>query len=312
MPQRAIFDIAEFKALESEQETEGRFEAIVSVFGNEDRQGERVVEGAFVKSLAQWQASGHPIPIIWSHQWGNPEAHIGSARPEDVVEVSGKGLKVAGAIDLDDRFSAKVFKLMKQGRVKEFSFGFAVRKQRRAKDGVNELLELDLIEVGPTLKGVNPSTELLAIKSELEADEQKSPPWHIAQDVEDCVGFAVVTDESGEVVGCHDIRAAAERQMAALYANAKEAEKAEIPQAIVDYIDLKFDLKAGRSISGKNESKIRGAVDALSEVLASLGGATDEAEASETEEAKAKADEPKVATNSGVLELRALIMNAKE
>ena len=37
-----------------------------------------------------------------------------------------------------------------------------------AKDGAHELLDLDLIEIGPTLKGMNSDTELLAVKSALE------------------------------------------------------------------------------------------------------------------------------------------------
>lgn len=187
---RAIYDVAEFKALPSDDNSRGRFEAIVSVFGNEDTQGDRVMEGAFQKSLEQWQASGHPIPIIWSHQWGNPEAHIGAARPENVTEIPGRGLKVVGDIDIDDAFGAKVYKLMDQRRVKEFSFGYGVRKQRRGKDGVNELVELDLIEAGPTLKGANPSTELLAIKAELNEAAQE----------EDTPGI-VVTDGAGTLIG---------------------------------------------------------------------------------------------------------------
>jgi HK97 family phage prohead protease len=160
-----IYDVAQFKASDSD---EGRFEALVSVFGNVDKQGDRVVEGAFSKSLAEWKANGSPIPIIWSHSWADPNAHIGSADPAEVTETSA-GLKVAGRIDLDNPFAAQVFRLLKERRVKEFSFGYEVRKEKRAKDGANELIDLGLIEVGPTLKGANPSTELLAVKSELEA-----------------------------------------------------------------------------------------------------------------------------------------------
>jgi HK97 family phage prohead protease len=44
-------------------------------------------------------------------------------------------------------------------------------------------------------------------------------PWHIAQNVGDCKGFAVVKDDSGEIVGCHASRPAALDQLAALYAS---------------------------------------------------------------------------------------------
>jgi HK97 family phage prohead protease len=166
---RAVYEIADFKAMPADDgEEKGRFEAIVSVFGNVDAIGDRVVEGAFAKSIERWRASGAPIPILWSHDWGNPHAHIGSADPAEVAEVPGKGLLVPGTIDLDNPFAAQVYRLMSQRRVKEFSFGYEVKREKRAKDGANELLELDIIEAGPTLKGMNPATELVAIKSALE------------------------------------------------------------------------------------------------------------------------------------------------
>lgn len=174
---RAVYDIAEFKALPDEGVEKGKFEALVSVFGNVDVQGDRVVDGAFTKSIESWRASGAPIPIIWSHNWGDPNAHIGSADPNDVVEVKGRGLQVGGTIDLDNPFAAQVYRLVKERRVKEFSFGYEVVKERKAKDGANELLELRLIEAGPTLKGANPNTELLAVKSQLEeAAAQEAEP----------------------------------------------------------------------------------------------------------------------------------------
>jgi HK97 family phage prohead protease len=174
MTKHAMYELAEFKALPDEEA--GTFEAIVSVFGNVDHQGDRVVEGAFTNSIAEWKASGSPIPVIWSHQWGDPNAHIGSVDPSQVEEIPGKGLKVAGQIDLDDAFAAKVYRLLKERRVKEFSFAYDVVKEKKNKDdGANDLLELKIFEVGPTLKGANPSTELLGVKAELvEAAGQKA------------------------------------------------------------------------------------------------------------------------------------------
>lgn len=155
---------AQFKALDEEQ---GTFEAIVSVFGNVDLIGDRVVKGAFTKSLDTWKTSGDPIPVIWSHMWNMPEAHIGKTLE---AEERDEGLYVKGQIDLDDPFAAKVFRLMKERRVKEFSFAYDVTEERFNKDEkVNDLLELEIIEVGPTLKGMNPETELLAAKALREA-----------------------------------------------------------------------------------------------------------------------------------------------
>lgn len=158
----AGFQLASFKAA-GDGEPAGEFEAVVSVFGNVDLGGDRIAPGAFTKSLSQWQESGDPIPVIWNHMWDNPDAHIGAIAPGDAVETAA-GLQVKGRIDLDNPFAAQVFRLLSQRRVKEFSFGYNVRDSRVEK-GVNELLDLDVIEVGPTLKGMNPATELLAVKA---------------------------------------------------------------------------------------------------------------------------------------------------
>lgn len=147
-----------FKALD---EAAGQFEAIVSVFGNVDRVGDRVVKGAFTKSLADWKQKGRPIPVVFSHLWDNLDAHIG-----EVLESAERddGLWVKARLDMDDPYAAKTFRLMKRGTLAEFSFAFDVI-QEKAQNGANELLELDLIEVGPTLKGINEETRLLAVKA---------------------------------------------------------------------------------------------------------------------------------------------------
>jgi HK97 family phage prohead protease len=146
----------------------GEFQALVSVFGNIDNAGDRILSGAFTKTLAKWRASGDPVPVIWSHEWKMPDAHIGVADPHDVVETD-RGLLVRGQLDIDDNPTAsRVYKLMKRRSLKEFSFGYKVPPggERRGQDGANELIEIDLIEVGPTLKGMNPATELHGVKGE--------------------------------------------------------------------------------------------------------------------------------------------------
>lgn len=55
-------------------------------------------------------------------------------------------------------------------------------------------------------------------------------PWRIEDDHADCAGFAVVKDDDGTVVGCHETREAANRQLAALYANEPEARVAQLDE----------------------------------------------------------------------------------
>jgi HK97 family phage prohead protease len=51
---------AQFKALDEAAEGAGVFEALVAVFNNVDRMGDKILPGAFAKSLGRWKASGDP------------------------------------------------------------------------------------------------------------------------------------------------------------------------------------------------------------------------------------------------------------
>jgi HK97 family phage prohead protease len=169
--QTHAFEVAEFKALDDKK---GEFEALVSVFGNIDHGGDRVLKGAFAKSLGKWEEKGDPIPVIWNHMWENPEAHIGAIHP-GVAKETDDGLLVKGRIDLDNPFAKQVYRLLKERRVTEFSFGYNLLDSEK-KDGALDLLEIDLFEVGPTLKGMNPATELLAVKALANATAPKPAP----------------------------------------------------------------------------------------------------------------------------------------
>lgn len=173
-----------FKALTDEGT--GVFEAIVSVFGNVDYGNDRILPGAFTASLERWKSSGDPIPIIFSHQWDDLDAHVGEvidaeewlpgdSRLPAELRANG-GLYVKGRLDMEEDFAARLWKKLNKRTIKEFSFAYDVMPDGQARDksdGANNLTELDLIEVGPTLKGMNPATELLDVKS-LEAGAEKA------------------------------------------------------------------------------------------------------------------------------------------
>ena len=163
---------------------DGQFRALVSVFNNVDSYGERVTPGAFTDTLKDWETRGDPIPVIWSHDWGNPFAHIGHVVKATETD---DGLEVIGQLDVEDERSlaAQVYRLMKGRRVTQFSFAYDVtdggwvsEKKSTSDDDseddsgddddeqdVYELRALRLHEVGPCLLGVNQSTELLDIKA---------------------------------------------------------------------------------------------------------------------------------------------------
>jgi uncharacterized protein len=153
----------------------GTFEALVSVFNNVDRVNDRVVKGAFANSLERWRQTGDPIPIILSHRWDDVHSHIGVADPKNVTETD-EGMWVKGQLDLDNPVAMQTYRLMKRRSLKAFSFGYEVLDEKRTRDGVNELVEIDLHEVGPTLVGANPDAQLQAVKSAIQAEATGRKP----------------------------------------------------------------------------------------------------------------------------------------
>src|SRR5690606_35906278 len=135
---------------------EGQFEAIVSTYA-EDSYGDVVTPGAFKADLDRWAAKGDPLPVIWSHDWADPFAHLGVVV---AAEERPEGLWIKAQIhDMDTNpKAAQVYRLMKGRRVTQFSFAYDVLDAGyETKDGrdVYVLRELKLHEVGPCLIGVN-------------------------------------------------------------------------------------------------------------------------------------------------------------
>lgn len=172
------FEISSFKALD-DSEQPGTFEAIVSVFGNVDRVGDRVEPGAFTESLSK----GLP-PIVWSHQWGVPP--IGACL--DARETD-EGLYIKGRLfvadDEDSPVARQVYTAMKaqDGRgaptLREFSFAYDVVEAGwivENEEEIYSLKQLTLNEAGPCLKGVNEETRLIAVKSEQQDTTDDRPP----------------------------------------------------------------------------------------------------------------------------------------
>lgn len=161
---------------------EGVFEAIVSVFGNVDSYGDRMIEGAFKDTLAEWEASGNPIPSYYSHRMDDPDYNIGEvleakelAPGDPLLPAKIKdqgGLYVRVQVDLHDEAlkARQVYRLLKGRRLTQFSFAYdvvdyAIVKAEDDDQQVWELRKVKLYEVGPTPIGANQETELLGVKA---------------------------------------------------------------------------------------------------------------------------------------------------
>lgn len=171
------------KAVDEEART---VEQIVSVFGNVDLGKDRVNFGAFAGTLERWKNSPNTMPAYFSHQWDDPFSNVGGVieaeevppgderLPDDqVVTEDGKTLRDLGGLLVKYQFDPEgqnpkadqVFRLLVARRIYQASFAYDILSNRRNSDGVNDLDELELIEVGPTLLGMNPATTLLSAKS---------------------------------------------------------------------------------------------------------------------------------------------------
>lgn len=172
------FPITNVKAL-GDGDPDGTFEAIVAVFGNVDRYGDRVETGAFDESLK----AGFP-PIVWSHQWGTPPIGV-SLEAKAVTE----GLYVKGQLFVaENELARQVYAAMKsvggdgQPALKEFSFSYDIVEGGwvvEDEEEIYSLKKLAIIEVGPCLKGVNEETRLISVKGQeprLEGLKRERPP----------------------------------------------------------------------------------------------------------------------------------------
>lgn len=141
---------------------QGEFVAIAAAY-SVDRANDRIIPGAFGKTIGKWRTSGKQVPLHWNHQ-GEPEDIIGTIDPSQVEETD-DGLQVAGRLDLANSTKAKeAWRAMKTGSM-SLSFGYVVVKATKAADGVNDLQELDLFEVSVVPGPANADTRFLALKS---------------------------------------------------------------------------------------------------------------------------------------------------
>lgn len=197
------FKVASFKA----DSTPGRFEAVVSVFNNIDRGGDRILPGAFADGL---EANGLP-PVVWSHQWLVPP--IGKCI--DAYETK-EGLVIDAQLFVDPNDGHDVARqcnaAMREGALKEFSFAYDVTEARFVEeDGreIRELLKLDVFEVGPTLVGMNPATRLITPPKSLLAgalDALDAKDWaELLEELESKAGARNSSKDAERLQRIHDL-----------------------------------------------------------------------------------------------------------
>jgi uncharacterized protein len=137
----------------------GVFEGHASTFGNVDLVGDRVMAGAFRRTLKHWKDRKQPIPILWQH---NPSEPIGAtleAREDD------EGLYVKGQLILDVAKAREARSLMQAGVLGGLSIGYDVVKDKWNTDGVRDLNEVKLYEYSPVTWAANDQARYTSVKN---------------------------------------------------------------------------------------------------------------------------------------------------
>lgn len=161
-------------ALPRPEKSAGELTAIVSVFGVEDSQGEIVDAGSFAKTIAE---RGQVRPVIWSHDhWGVASIIGRTTSLEETTLEDGRHGLVARWVPLDTEPARAVVEMLDAGAITDYSFSAAVKDYRRDPDSdTRHLTELDLIEVGPCLRGANPQASHLG-RAAVPDPEDQTPP----------------------------------------------------------------------------------------------------------------------------------------
>ena len=142
--------------------TSGRFEGYASVFEVTDSASDRVLPGAFAKSLANWQTQGRQPPLLWQHDQSQP---IGAWRE---LREDRYGLYAQGELFVNDIARAKeAYCLLREKVVNGLSIGYRVKQSTRdSKTGIRLLSEVELLEISMVTFPANESARVLRVKKQ--------------------------------------------------------------------------------------------------------------------------------------------------
>lgn len=145
----------------------GQIEAYGAIFNNVDDDKDRIVTGAFKRTLkdskerAIARATKYLAPMLWQH---NVAEIIGgwSALEEDTL-----GLKARGDINLATQRGREYYALAKAGMSSSFSIIYDIPTggAHYDKSGVRELTELRLFSIDPVTFAANDATFLVGVKA---------------------------------------------------------------------------------------------------------------------------------------------------
>jgi hypothetical protein len=141
-------------------EPEGSFKGYASVFHHLDDQGDRVLPGAFTKTLADWRRQGIPPKMLWQHNQAEP---IGWWK---TIHEDHKGLYVEGQLLLSLRKAQEIYEMLKNRMIDGLSIGCRViEAEQGEKPGERLLKTIDLFEISLVTFAANTKARILTVKS---------------------------------------------------------------------------------------------------------------------------------------------------
>lgn len=141
----------------AQMEADGTFRGYASLFGRVDLGRDRVLPGAFSKSLRRRGPAG--VRMLYQHDPTEVIGHWLAVR-EDAA-----GLDVEGVLSPDVARAREVRSLMKSGALDGLSIGFhTVRARKDAGTGVREIVEADLWEVSVVTFPMLPDARVSEVK----------------------------------------------------------------------------------------------------------------------------------------------------
>lgn len=143
---------------------DGSFSGYGSVFGVIDSYNERVMPGAFTRSIEEKGANG--VALLWQHRSDSPIGVYTEMR-EDT-----KGLYVEGKLALGTEKGREAYELMKMGWKAGMSIGFMPAESEKAEDGVREVRELDLWEVSIVTFPANAASMVEQVRAKIENGDE--------------------------------------------------------------------------------------------------------------------------------------------
>ncbi len=141
----------------------GHIEGLAAGFGDTDRGGDKLLHGAFTKTLA---ARGErPIPMLFAHDLKRP---IGSWK---AWEERPEGLYVKGKMTLATRDAQEAHALARDGALTGLSIGWGLKGAARFEGGTRVLPDVELFEISPVPVPMHDRTRIALVKEFTAAGE---------------------------------------------------------------------------------------------------------------------------------------------